>query len=194
MLYYRTHASRAGELPPELVGWSPPCPEPQLAEQTVGEHRVVGVVPQFVFAAPETGWVKLDAGWEIVAVGDFQPLWHARMASKWLVSPLTVDGATWLLPRVLNDKGTRAFKVAYGGWNFAAVLTTEQHTALDLATEIRTAHDAGALPDYPIRAAWAARLLGLTYHLSPTTLGVLGLGEELIDATLAVAGGYHGNN
>lgn len=194
MLYYRTHASRAGEQPTELVGWRPPHADPQLAEQIVGGHRVLGIVPQFVFNPPQSGWVRIDSGWEVATDGDFNPLWHARMASKWAVVPTTIDNITWLLPVVLTADGTRAFKVSYGGPNFNAILTAEQQIALDMAQEIRAAKLANDLPDYPVRAAWAARLIGLTYHLSPTTLGVLGMGEELIDATLAVAGGYAGGD
>ena len=192
MLYYRTHASRAGESPPEMVGWTPPHAGVQLSEQVIGESRVLAAVPPFVFAAPETGWTKLCQGWEVANVGVFTPLWHAKMSSKFPCAPIEVDGATWLIPRVLNESGTRAFKVVYGGPDFAPRLTLEQQDALDIAREIRTCHDAGVWPEMPVKATWAARLLGLTYHLSPTTIGIVGIPEDLIDAVLGIAGGYRG--
>lgn len=191
MLYYRTHASRAGEYPPELVGWVPPAPDVQLSENTVGEHRMVAVVPPFVFAPPVDGWVKLCAGWEVTNVGAFNPLAHARLVSKFQCVPTVVDEQTWLLPRVLTETGTRAFKVIYAGPTFTPQMTLQQSDALDLAREIRTCHEAGTLPDVSTRAQWVARLLPLTYCLSPASLGVVGLSEDLIAATLAVAGGWN---
>jgi hypothetical protein len=46
----------------------------------------------------------------------------------------------------------------------------------------------------PVRAKWAASLLPLTYALSVASLAVIGLSDDLIDKTLAVAGGYHASD
>jgi len=190
MLYYRTHASRVGEYPSELVGWVPPTADIQRSENTVGDHRVIAVVPPFVFAPPEDGWTKLYTGWEVANVGEFNPLAHAKLSSKFPCAPVAIDGVTWLLPRVLNDKGVRCFKVTYGGPDFAPQITAEQAQALELAKEARTCHDAGTMPDMPTRAQWAAHLLPLTYCLSSASISLVGISEDLIDATLAVAGGW----
>lgn len=194
MLYYRTHASRAGELPPELLGWTSASAETTLSENTVGDMRVVAITAPFVFAPPEAGWVKLCAGWEVASVGEFNPLAHANIHSTFQCVPTPIDGKTWLLPVVLNKAGTRGFKVAYGGEDFTPQLTPVQQSALALVQEIRTCHDAGTMPDRNTQALWASRLLPLTYALSSRSIGVLNiLTDDLVDATLAIAGGYHGN-
>ena len=192
MIYYRTHASRAGELPPELVGWSSPSADASLNEAIVGEHRVLAITPPFVFAPPANGWTKLCAGWEIAITGEFNPLHHCKMTSKWVCLPLEVDGVKWLMPVILNHAGSRGFKVVYGGTDFTPQLTADQVWALALAIEIRTCHDAGTVVDMPVKAKWAAQILGLTYCLSATTIGALNiLSDDLIDKVLSVAGGYH---
>jgi len=191
MLYYRTHASRAGELPPELVGWASPNADLSLSENVVGDHRVVAITPPMVFAPPEAGWTKLCAGWEVANTGAFSLMAHAKITTKWLCKPTTFDGEPWLLPVVLNAEGTRAFKVSYGGTDFTPQLTADQVWALALATEIRTCHDGGTMPEVSQRAKWAAQLLGLTYCLSTASIGHLSiLTDETIDAVLASAGGY----
>lgn len=190
MLYYRTHASRAGERPPELVGWESPSVDAQLNENIIGEHRVLVIGPPFVFSPPASGWRPLTNGWEIASVGDFSPVAHARKASAFRCIPYQIDGVHWLLPSVLNEEGTRNFKVRYGGAGFSPLFTDEQKAALALATEIRAAYKASALPDTGVCAAWAADLLTLTHCLSRTSIETIGLHEDLIDKTLRVAGGY----
>lgn len=190
MLYYRTHASRSGERPPELVGWESPSVDAQLNENIVGEHRVMGISPPFLFFPPTSGWQPLTNGWEIVSAGEFSPFSHAKKASTFRCIPYHVDGGDWFLPSVLNDEGVRNFKVRYGGEGFAPILTDEQKKALILATEIRTAHKAGTMPDERVCAEWAAELLTLTHCLSRTSIAIVGLHEDLIDKTLRVAGGY----
>jgi hypothetical protein len=190
MLYYRTHASRVGDMPPELVGWVSPHVNAALNEQTIGEHRVLAITPPFVFAAPATGWVKLCAGWEVAATGDSDIVQHARTTSPWLVMPRSIAGSTWLLPIVLNEKGTRAFKVRYAGESFEPTMSDEQRAALAVANEARTCHDSGTWPEGNVLATWVANLLPLVYHLSPRSLGVIGLPEDVVTECLAVAGGY----
>jgi len=191
VLYYRTHASRTGELPPELVGWESPCEEACLSENVVGEYRVLTIAPPFVFAPPTEGWVKLCTGWEVASSGVFTSLHHLRLNSKFLCRPTEVDGVMWSLPVVLNAAGSRGFKVVYGGPEFLPTLTGEQVGALVLATEVRTCHEGGNEPEMPLRARWAARLLPLTYCLSEASIATLGiLSDDLIAATNAVAGGY----
>lgn len=193
MLYYRTHASRTGELPPELVGWEPSSSTSTLVDNVVGDHRIVAVVPPFVFAPPTGGWSNLCAGWEVALVGPFDPIAHSRMASSFKCVPTEIDKVTWLLPQVLTSTGVRSFKVVYGGNDFAPILTTEQSKALALATEIRTCHEGGNMPDMQTQAKWAASLLPLTHHLSSGSIGnMCVLNEDLIVATCAVAGGYRG--
>lgn len=192
MLYYRTHASRPEPLPPEMVGWESPSVDANLVTQIVGEHRVVGIVPQFVFAPPDLGWQSIGGGWEVASVGPFVPLHHANRASPFPVLDIAIGSTLWLLPRILTDDGRRAFRVRYGGAGFEPMLTPAQSRALAVANEVRTAHAAGTMPEYPIRAAWAAEALTLTHALSSATLAVIGLDEDVIDATLAVMGGYYG--
>lgn len=191
MLYYRTHASRTGETPAELLGWKPPVADVQISENVVGEHRVLGLVPPMVFAPPAAGWLPIGQGWEIVLVGGFNPIHLAKRSSTFPVAVVTVGEHTWFFPKVLTDDGERAFKVTYGGPEFMPQLTSEQTLALALASEIRTAHAACTLPEMSVQARWAAGLLPLTYHLSSKTIGAIGIHEDIIAAVLAVAGGYY---
>ena len=191
MLYYRTHASRTGERPADLAGWLPPTPDVQISENVVGEHHVFGVVPPMVFAPPSDGWQAIAAGWEVALVGEFNPMWLAKRSSTFPIRIVELEGHSWFMPTVLTADGERAFKVTYGGPEFLPQLTAEQSSAMTLAREIRTAHDAGTLPGMSVRARWAAALLPLAYHLSVKTASAIGLHEDVIAATLAVAGGYH---
>jgi hypothetical protein len=189
MLYYRTHASRTGERPPELVGWESPSVDAQLNENIAGDYRVLGICPPFGFAPPTTGWLPLANGWEIASVGDFSPVAHAKKSSSFRCIPYMVEGVHWLLPSVLTEEGTRNFKVRYCGPDFAPTLTTEQSAALVIANEIRVAVNSGTMPEPSICATWAADLLMLTHCLSRVSIGIVGLHEDLIDKTLRVAGG-----
>jgi hypothetical protein len=191
MLYYRTHASRVNELPPELVGWESPSADANLNEQVIGEHRVLGITPPFVFAPPKTGWVPLCNGWEVVSEGAFLPFRHLYKKSKFLCRVVLTDDMEWVAPVVLNDNGLRHFPVTYGGVGFKPIFSDKDASALKLAEEIRAAISSNILPDYPIRAEWAAELLGLVYCLSPVSLSLVGLPEKLIDETLQIAGGCH---
>lgn len=190
MFYYRTHSSRAGERPPELDGWVSPSQDANLNEQTIGEYRIVGITPPFIFNPPVSGWVKLAHGWEVASVGAFCATNHAKVSSTFEGIPVILD-QPWLLPVILTDKGTRAFKVMYGGADFLPMMTAEQSAALAAAIEIRTCHDSGKWPDMSVKARWAAAIIGLTYCVSPTSLGLVGLSEDLIETTLAVAGGFY---
>ncbi len=190
MLYYRTHASRVGEMPPELSAWRSTGPNANLNEQTIGEHRVLAITPPFVFAAPDKGWTPIGRGWEAANVGEFNPLDHAKLASTWMCSPADIGGLKWMLPVVLTDTGARAFKVRYGGQSFLPTLTDEQTWAFELAKEVRICHEANTWPSDDVRARWCARLLQLTYCLSVETLAIVGIDEDVVAATLATAGGY----
>jgi hypothetical protein len=196
MLYYRTKAGIGGGRPPELDGYQSPGPGMDLQECVIDGHRVMGVSPPFRFDPPTAGWVPLDGspGWQVVSVGDFDPISHIKLRTTWSIAKVVTGGVVWLIPHVLNTEGTRAFKVSYGGPDFCPILTPEQTMAEKLAKEIRTAIDADNLPDMPIRARWAARLLPLAYCLSESSLAVLGMSEDLIDATLRVAAGLYAIN
>lgn len=195
MLYYRTHASRSGEKPPELTDWRPPNETLSLQESTVGAHRVFTISEPFVFTPPEAGWVPLCPGWEVANVGKFNPLVHAKLASSFSVVPLDIDGQTILFPCVLNEAGSRTFKIRYGGSDFSPLLTDEQTSALQLAKEIRTCHESGKWPEMNVRAQWAARLLSLSYCLSPASIALVGLiSDDLILAAEQVAGGFYGRS
>jgi hypothetical protein len=191
MLYYRTHASRPEDRPAELIGWESTSTSANLVSQIVGEHRVVGIVPQFVFAPPAEGWRPIGGGWEVASVGAFDPLHYVNKSSSFFVLDVEMGDKHWLLPRILTDEGVRAFRVRYGGEGFEPQMTPAQSRALALANEVRACHLAGTMPDYPVRARWAAEALSLTHALSVATIAVVGLDEEVIDAALAVLGGYY---
>lgn len=193
MLYYRTKAGAGGGRPPELGEYTSPGPGMDLQECVVDGHRVLGVAAPFQFAPPAAGWVPLDGspGWQVVAEGDFEPRSHIKVRTPWKLAVVDVQGVRWAVPHVLTPDGSRAFSVRYGGPDFGPVLTEEQDRAMRLATEIRTAIQAETLPDMPIRARWAARLLPLVYCLSEGSLAVLGMSEDLIDNVLHVAAGLY---
>jgi hypothetical protein len=191
MLYYRTHASRRSELPPELVGWESPSVDASLNEQTIGEHRVLAITPQFVFDAPMTGWETLCPGWEVANKGPFSSIAHVNKRSQFFCSVVKIGDEDWLIPSVLTDNGVRNFQVIYGGDDFLPRMTEKQTRALALATEVRTALLSDNLPDFSIRAKWAAEFLTLTYCLSVKSISIVGISEQLIDQTLKIAGGCH---
>lgn len=192
MLYYRTSMGQGSTRPPELLGYAS-TGGADLHEATVDGWRVLGVTPALRFDPPADGWEPLAgaAGWQIVSKGPFNPNAHIRTSSRWMVAAAEAGGQRWAVPHVLTPEGLRSFKVAYGGPDFAPQLTAEQQAALALATEIRTAITANALPDIPTRARWAARLLPLVYCLSEGSLALLGMSEDLIDSTLRVAAGLY---
>lgn len=190
MLYYRTHASRVGERPPELLGWSSPFAGAVLTDQVVGEHRILAITPPMVFAPPDAGWLPLCAGWEVSSAGAFDPRACMNTSSAWPCRVFTLGDDRWLLPRVLTSTGTRAFRVTYAGDGFKPSLTKQQEAALALAQEIRACHESGTWPDESVRATWAADLLPLTYALSRRSLALIGIHEDLVAATLATAGGF----
>jgi hypothetical protein len=187
VIYYRSKLGTVG-LPPELVAYTSVGPGCDLHDQTVNDHRVVGITPPFRFDPPADGWVRLDDTWQVVAHGEHNSVAHLRAASPWLVQPI---GERWGAPPVLTAAGERAFRVKYGGPTFLPMLTPEQQAALTLAQEVRRAH-AVEMPEMGVQAIWAATFLGLIYHLSPTTLGLIGLPEDVITDTLLVAAGLYG--
>ena len=193
MLYYRTHASRPEHRPPELDGWAPGVGGFSLDANTVGDYRVIGLCQPLGYQPPEDGWHPSVTGWEVAKTGDFPWMALANPACKWKVGVREVDGEKWLCPMVLTSEGHRAFSVVYGGPEFMPILTQQQKDMVDLANEIRGGFASGTWPDMPIRARWAARLMSLPYHLSPQTVGALGLlSEEVIDAYLQTAVGHGG--
>lgn len=194
MIYYRQPAGLGGGRPPELVGYTSTGRGFDLTENTEEGFRILCIVPPFGFDPPADGtgrWLGICEGWQAAVSGPFDPRAHVRAASPWKVAKINLPGHPWYVPHVLTPEGVRAFKVAYGGAEFSPQLTPEQASALALATEVRQAIDAGTLPDMPIQARWAAQLLPLVYHLSPATLAMVGLPEDLIDTTLRVAAGHY---
>ena len=192
-LYYRTTPGQGGGLPPELAGYISTGPGADLHDGIVGGFRVLGITPPMRFDPPAAGWTPLagSPGWDVVSAGPFDQLAHFRQQTAWKMAQVRVQGSLWAIPHVLCPDGSRAFKVAYGGPDFAPQLTPEQGRAQRLAIEIRTAIQADTLPEVSIQARWAARLLPLAYHLTEGSLAVLGMPEELIDQTLRVTAGLY---
>jgi hypothetical protein len=192
VLYYKAHISKGGELPAELAGWRSTSFDYSLNEQVDGDTRVVAITEPFIFDKPSHGWIKLGQGWEVASKGQFNPISHLKVSSKWMGRVVEVDGVPWFLPVVIGKSKERLFKVFYGGKDFKPVLSDEQVEFLALANEIRDCHDSGMMPEASVQAFWAARLLTLTYCLSTTSISLLDiLSEDLITEALSLAGGYH---
>lgn len=186
MIYYRTHASRKGCLPTELAGWDSVSVNGGLVDNTVGDHRIVGIVPPFVFNPPSV-WHDCEHGWEVGVYGTTDLMCHVLKSSPFSVLPIDIGGVKMLFPAILNPDGSRAFKVMYGGVDFKPILSAMQSRMLELANEARNAHDV----DMPIKARWAAEILSAVYAISVRTFSVIGLSEDVIDTTISVAGGRY---
>lgn len=187
MLYFRTPLANPDLVPPELAGWEPPRPEVALNTVQHGEHRIVGICSQWDLGVPEGPWSAHVMGWQVCKIREPEPLDHVRMKSKWPCITVDIDGKPWFLPAILDANGKRLYKVAYGGADFLPILTPEQERIEAIVHAIRADESA----DMPVKARWAAALLGLTYHMSPTTIGMCSfLSEDLINATLKVAVGH----
>lgn len=191
MIYYRTSALSDEKRPAELRSFKSPFPGADLTESIVGDHRVCGITAPFGFEPPVEGWQRISDGWEVVRTAKFDPTALGNADSKWRISVYQVNGIDWFLPKIITAAGVRAFSVVYGGPDFLPQLTDEQKSMMALAAEIETARANNAWPDMPTQAKWTARLLSLTYLMSPATFAAIGvLSEELIRATLLTAVGH----
>lgn len=186
MIYFRTPLATPDLVPAELAGWEPPRPEVALNTVQHGDHRIVGICGQWDVGVPQGPWQAHTPGWQVCKIRDIEPLDYVRLKSPWPCITVEIDGKPWFLPAIVDANGKRLFKVAYGGSDFLPVLTPEQERVEAIVHAVR-----GGDADMSVKARWAANLLGLTYHLSPATIGLCGfLSEDLIETTLAVAVGY----
>lgn len=206
MITYRHHSEM---LHPDLDGWQPRQESTvSICHQMAETWNYVAVAESFLWQIPQddASWKDLANGWQVAYTpnrGGIIPGRDLARLDSFAIHPLPVldaKGASWLSPVILTGSGDRAFPVNYAGADFLPDLTPLQTKAESIAREARSAllsakerieagdEDAGI----PLSAScrWAAVMLSVSHHLSPETIAVAGiLDDVLIRRTLIVASG-----
>ncbi len=202
-LVYRIRAPIA--TPPWLEGWEPSRPGVALCHRDSEGGHLVGVCDELVFK-PAKRWFPVgDTGWEVGLVpgATFEPGDLARAGVLWCDARAVADlkGRRWNAPRILNDRGERDFRIAYGP-DWLPALTDEQERALTICKTAREEmlREGESQLEMRVACQWVAELLSLTHHLCPAVFAVLGLLDDLlVPETLSASTGmpsmeaHHGN-
>lgn len=144
--------------------------------------------------AHEAQPVELEGGWLCWQIGELDPTRLVR-AQGWcrLRSVSDCDDRQWPSPLLLSRGGERCYTVKYGGPEWMPVLTKVQAEAEHIARLARDALAAASVTgelDDQASAAWTARLLSTSLHVTPEVLAKLGLIDDpLIIGVLQSASG-----
>lgn len=136
-------------------------------------------------------WKPIGDGYEVA--GPVESWDDYRRADSWFNTEDAHDmaGRAWAIPRVLDENGDRAFRVAYGA-DFLPELSPEQYHVLEVAKAAKDAIDASTrgVQDAGVQAAcrWAAELIARAYHLPvPAIAALCILDDDLATGALSVA-------
>jgi hypothetical protein len=178
---------------------SRPTPPPwmegaQDLASVVCHHGIIWSCAEPALIAGDGPWSDLGAGYAISGRFESADLAALRRAHGPYRAQPGVDlrGWQWDVACVLDADGARCFAASYGD-DWMPILTDEQSRAVAICEEARVAFlahadDQAAAPPMQAACAWAATLLGLTYHLSPTVIARARLLDDaLVAAVLQIA-------
>jgi hypothetical protein len=177
MLVWRSQSGGVPILPTCLIGWEPRAGATLVHRETDKGH-IVGVGDPLVWTEPRR-WVEIEDGWSVALVPGitFDPR-HLVRLQGWadVLEVCDMQRRAWHAPVIRRKGGGRAFRVAYGK-DWLPALTPEQERAEEIC---RAALDAANL-ETPMSVAcqWAAELLSMTHHLTPSALAALALVDEV---------------
>ena len=133
-------------------------------------------------------WCAVGDGYSVA--GESGP-GELRRPETWADVAHAIDGKGqwWAVPAILNERGARGFRVAYG-LDWMPALTVQQERLEQIAKSARHALTTGEDVPMPVACQWAAELLSATHYVSPQVLAAMrALDDMLVAQTLAIASG-----